>query len=93
LTEKELAEEKSSRIGKFKVDLASNAGLASAIDAAIYYGFGLDYLDEFPARVAAITKDEADAEFRKRVHPDQFTIVSAGSFSPSSGGRGDGGTG
>jgi hypothetical protein len=38
-------------------------------------------LDEFPARVAAITKEEADAEFRKRVHPDQFTIVSAGSFS------------
>ena len=84
LTEKELAEEKSSRIGKFKVDLASNAGLASAIDAAIYYGFGLDYLDEFPARVAVITKEEADGEFRKRVHPDQFTIVSAGSFSPSS---------
>jgi zinc protease len=83
LTEKELAEEKSSRIGKFKVDLASNAGLASAIDAAIYYGFGLDYLDEFPARVAAITKEEADVEFRKRVHPDQFTIVSAGSFSQS----------
>ena len=93
LTEKELVEEKSSRIGKFKVDLASNAGLASAIDAAIYYGFGLEYLDEFPARVAAITKEEADSEFRKRVHPDQFTIVSAGSFSASSGGRGDGGTG
>jgi predicted Zn-dependent peptidase len=54
--------------------------LASAIDAAIYYGLGIRYLDEFPGRVAAVTKDEADSEFRKRVHPDQFTIVSAGSF-------------
>jgi len=84
LTDKELKEEKSSRIGKFKVDLASNAGLASAIDAAVYYGFGIEYLDEFPSKVAAVTKEEADAEFRKRVHPDQFTIVSAGSFSTSS---------
>ncbi len=80
LTEKELADEKSSRIGKFKVDLASNAGLAQAIDAAVYYGLGIEYLDEFPARVNAVTKEEADGEFAKRVHPDRFTIVSAGSF-------------
>jgi zinc protease len=80
LTEKELAEEKSSRIGKFQVDLASNAGIAQALDAALYYSLGLDYLDRFPALVQAITREEADAEFRKRVHPDRFTIVSAGSF-------------
>ena len=93
LTEKELVEEKSSRIGKFKVDLSSNAGLASAIDAAVYYGFGIGYLDEFPALVAAISKEQADAEFRKRVHPDQFTIVSAGSFQPASPGGGEGARG
>lgn len=86
LTEKELAEEKSSRIGKFKVDLGSNAGLAQAIDAAVYYGFGIGYLDVFPALVAAVTREGADSEFRKRVSPDRFTIVSAGSF-------GDTGTG
>jgi zinc protease len=80
LTEKELKEEKTSRIGKFQVDLASNAGIAQALDAAAYYSLGLDYLDRFPALVRAISKEEADAEFRKRVHPDRFTIVSAGSF-------------
>ena len=80
LTKKELEEEKSSRIGKFQVDLASNAGIAQALDAAVYYDLGLDYLDRFPALVQAITREEADAEFRKRVHPDRFTIVSAGSF-------------
>jgi zinc protease len=62
------------------VDLASNAGIAQALDAAAYYRLGLDYLDRFPALVQAITREEADAEFRKRVHPDRFTIVSAGSF-------------
>ena len=80
LTERELADEKSSRVGKFKVDLASNSGIAQALDAAVYYGLGVRYLDEFPTLVNAVTKEEADAEFSKRVHPDRFTIVSAGSF-------------
>jgi zinc protease len=80
LTPKELKEEKSSRTGKFLVDLASNSGIAQALDAAIYYGFGLEYLDRFPSLVESITKEDADAEFRKRVHPDRFTIASAGSF-------------
>lgn len=80
LTPKELEEEKSSRTGKFQVDLASNGGIAQALDAAVYYGFGLEYLDQFPALVESVTKEQADAEFRRRVHPDRFTIVSAGSF-------------
>jgi zinc protease len=80
MTDKELAEEKSSRIGRFKVDLGSNAGIADALDAAIYYGFGVSYLDEFPAKVAAVTRDQANAAFARRVRPDDFTIVSAGSF-------------
>lgn len=80
MTPKELAEEKSSRIGRFKVDLGSNAGIAQALDAAIYYGFGVGYLDEFPGKVAAVTKEEADAAFSRRVRQDAFTIASAGTF-------------
>jgi zinc protease len=80
LTPRELEEEKSSRTGKFQVDLASNGGIAQALDAAVYYGFGLGYLDRFPSLIESVTKEEADAEFRRRVHPDRFTIVSAGSF-------------
>jgi zinc protease len=80
LTPRELEEEKSSRIGKFQVDLASNGGIAQALDAAVYYGLGVEYLDRFPSLVESITRDEADAAFRERVHPDRFTIASAGSF-------------
>ncbi|MEP6994766.1 MAG: pitrilysin family protein, partial [Acidobacteriota bacterium] len=80
LTAKELAEEKSSRIGRFKVDMGSNAGIAQALDAAIYYGFGISYLDEFPSKVAEVTKERADAAFSRRVRPEEFTIVAAGSF-------------
>ncbi len=80
MTAKELADEKSSRIGRFKVDLASNGGLAHALDAAVYYGLGISYLDEFPSLVEAVTREEANAAFARRVDPDRFTIVSAGSF-------------
>jgi zinc protease len=80
LTEKELAEEKSSRIGRFKVDLGSNAGIAHALDAAVSYGFGVGYLDEFPSLVAKVTKEQADAAFARRVKPEAFMIASAGSF-------------
>jgi len=80
MTEKELSEEKSARIGRFKVDLGSNAGIAQALDAAIYYGFGVGYLDVFPQKVAAVTKAEADAAFSARVRPEAFTVVSAGTF-------------
>ena len=67
MTDKELAEEKSSRIGKFKVDLGSNSGIAAALDSAIYYGFGVPYLDEFPSKVAAVVREEANAAFARRV--------------------------
>jgi len=80
LTEKEIADEKSSRVGKFKVDLASNAGIAQAVDTALYYGLGLEYLDDFGRRVGAVTKESADEAFRNLVDPDAFTIVSAGTF-------------
>jgi zinc protease len=80
MTARELAEEKSSRSGRFQVDLGSNAGIAQALDAAVGYGFGVSYLDEFPAKVAAITKEQADEAFRKRVRIEDLTVVSAGTF-------------
>jgi len=80
MTPKELADEQTSHVGRFKVDLASNGGIAHALDAAVYYGLGVSYLDEFPSLVEAVTKEQADAAFAKRVNPDLFTIVSAGSF-------------
>jgi len=80
MTSKELADEQSSHVGRFKVDLASNGGIAHAIDASVYYGLGVSYLDEYPSLVRAVTKEQADVAFAKRVDPDQFTIVSAGSF-------------
>ena len=62
------------------MDLGSNSGIAAALDAAIYYDFGVAYLDEFPGKVAAVTREQADAAFARRVDPEAFTVVSAGTF-------------
>ena len=66
MTEKELAEEKSSRIGRFKVDLGSNAGIAAGPRRRdLLRVRGRSYLDEFPAKVAAVTREQADAAFAR----------------------------
>lgn len=78
ITEKEMTDEKQSRTGKFKVDLASNAGIAGALDMAESYGFGIAYLDEYPAKVERITRDEIVEAVRRHVHPDELVEVAAG---------------
>lgn len=78
ITEKELEDEKRSRVGKFKVDLASNAGIAGALDMAETYGFGVGYLDRFPGMVSAITKAEVDAAVKAHVRPGELVEVAAG---------------
>ena len=80
MTAKELTDEKTSHVGRFKVDLASNGGIAHAVDSAVYYGLGVGYLDEYPSLVEKVSKEGADECFAKHVDPDRFTIVSAGSF-------------
>jgi predicted Zn-dependent peptidase len=78
ITEKELVQEKESRVGRFKVDLASNAGLASALESAEAYGFGVGYLDDFPERVEVATKAEVDEAIGHHIRTDDLVLVAAG---------------
>lgn len=78
ITEKEMQDEKRSRVGKFKVDLASNSGIAGALDMAETYGFGVSYLDEFPGRVERIAREEILAAVRRHVRPEDLVEVAAG---------------
>ncbi|HEX8707894.1 MAG TPA: pitrilysin family protein [Pyrinomonadaceae bacterium] len=74
----ELADEKSSAIGSFKVGLATNAGLAQAMWNSEFYKLGTDYIDRFPEIVQAVTIEEVNAAIRKYFRPDQLTVVIAG---------------
>ena len=74
----ELADEKSSAIGSFKVGLATNAGLAQAMWNAEFYHLGIDYIDRYPQIIQAVTLEEVNAAIRKYFRPDQLTVVIAG---------------
>jgi zinc protease len=76
----ELADEKSSAIGSFKVSLSTNAGLAEALWNAEFYGLGPDYIDRFPELIQAVTLEEANAAIRKYFRPDHLTVVIAGDY-------------
>lgn len=78
IREDELADEKSSAIGSFKVSLATNAGLASAMWNAEYYNLGADYIDRYPQIIQSVTSEEVNAAIRKYFRPDQLTVVIAG---------------
>lgn len=82
MTADELADEKSSAIGSFKVSLSTNAGLAEALWNAEFYGLGLDYIDRFPEFIQAVTLEEANAAIRKYFRPDHLTVVVAGDYQP-----------
>ncbi|MGH9902795.1 MAG: M16 family metallopeptidase, partial [Pyrinomonadaceae bacterium] len=74
----ELADEKSSAIGSFKVSLSTNGGLAEALWYAEFYRLGVDYIDRYPQLVQAVGAEEVNAAIRKYFRPDHLTVVIAG---------------
>ncbi len=83
IREDELADEKSSAIGSFKVSLATNGGLAQAMWNAEFYGLGIDYIDRYPQITQSVTVEEVNAAIRKYFRPDQLTVVIAGDIEAS----------
>ncbi|MCA1558587.1 MAG: insulinase family protein, partial [Acidobacteria bacterium] len=76
----ELANEKASATGAYKVGLATNGGLAQALWSSEFYSLGKDYLDRFPQIIEAVTIEEVNAAIRKYFRPDHLTIVIAGDY-------------
>jgi zinc protease len=74
----ELADEKSSAIGSFKVSLSTNAGLAEALWNAEFHRLGIEYIDRYPQLVEAVSVEEVNAAIRKYFRPDHLTVVMAG---------------
>lgn len=76
----ELANEKASATGSFKVGLATNGGLAQALWNSEFYNLGTDYIDRFPQIIEAVRAEEVNAAIRKYFRPDHLTIVIAGDY-------------
>jgi len=78
ITDEEVEIQKSFFAGNFNVGLGSNAGIAASLLTAEKFGYGPKYLDEFPARIRAVTKAQVNQAIKERLYPDRLHIVVAG---------------
>ena len=74
----ELEARKSNMIGAFKVDLATTQGMAQALLAAVNRGYGVEWLDDFPIKINALTPEQVNAAIRKYLHPNKMYLIQAG---------------
>ena len=77
-TDTEVEAQKSFFAGNFKVGLGTNGGVANALIAAEKFGFGPKYLDEYPARINAVTTARANEAMRKHFAADRLHLIVAG---------------
>ncbi|HYO77720.1 MAG TPA: pitrilysin family protein, partial [Thermoanaerobaculia bacterium] len=78
VTDAEVEAQKSFFAGNYNVGLGSNAGIAAALVNAEKFGFGPRYLDEFPTRIRAVTKEQVNAAMRKYFFFDRLHVIVAG---------------
>lgn len=78
VTDQELADKKGDMIGTFKVALATTDGMATALLNAVHRGYDVTWLDEFPQRIQALTKDDVNRAIKKYVKPDALYLIKAG---------------
>ncbi len=77
-TEEEVRVQKSFFAGNYQVALGSNAGIAAALVAAERYSFGPPYLDEYPNRIRAVTRDQANAAMKRYFRAEKLNLIVAG---------------
>ncbi|MDP1609516.1 MAG: pitrilysin family protein [Sulfuritalea sp.] len=71
----ELAAAKKNLIDGQALRIDSNAKLLAHLSLIGFHGLPLDYLDQFPRQVAAITQNDVKAAFRRHVKPENLVTV------------------
>ncbi|MEZ4698968.1 MAG: pitrilysin family protein [Rhodothermales bacterium] len=79
-TARELEEHITTLTGSFKVKLATTSGLAATILTGVRNGFGTRHLDDWPARIEALTEADVRTAIRRHFHPDRFDVAIAGTL-------------
>lgn len=82
-TPTEISQRKSNLIGEFKVNLATTGGMAGALLGAVSRGYDVSWLDEFPARVNALSNEQVNAAIKKYLKPHAMVLVKAGTLAPA----------
>lgn len=78
-TADELAAAKKNLIASQALRIDSNAKLIGYLSLIGFHGLPLDYLDQLPRRIAAVTREDVIAAFRRHIRPESLvTTIVAG---------------
>ncbi|MCX6951907.1 MAG: pitrilysin family protein [Verrucomicrobia bacterium] len=78
ITDAELAQRKTGMAGTYKVGLSTTAGMAGTILATLNRELDLAFIDTYPARVGALTKEQVNGAIKKHLDPEKMVIIKAG---------------
>ena len=80
ISAEELAYRKSAAAGQFAVSLETTEGLAKQILRCVERGEGMNWLDEFPAKINALSLEETNRAIKKHLDPEKLITVKAGTL-------------
>ncbi len=78
ITEAELAQRKTGLAGTYKVGLSTTAGMAGTILNTLNRELELSFIDQYPARVGALTREQVNTAIKKHLDPEKMVLVKAG---------------
>jgi zinc protease len=81
VTADELRDFKSAIAGTYKIALATSSGMAEQILAFVQRGLPLSYLDDYPAKVEALTLEQVNGAIKEYLDPEKVVTVLAGTLS------------
>jgi zinc protease len=83
VTEKELNDSRTYLIGAMPRALETNAGIATFLQTAEFFGLGLDYDVRLPALYRSVTLDQVNEVARRLVDPSRAALAIAGPYVPA----------
>ncbi len=78
ITDAELAQRKTGMAGSYKVSLSTTAGMAGTILNTLNRDLDLSFIDQYPARVGALTKEQVNGAIKKHLDPEKMILIKAG---------------
>lgn len=79
VSEAELKAKKTTITGVYKVALSTTGGMAAQLLSIAQRNIKIDFLDQYPDKINALTLDEVNGAIKKYIDPDNLHIIAAGS--------------
>jgi len=75
VSDQELEEAKSYLIGSFPLRIDTNAKMARLLSYVAFFDLGLDYFDQYPRYIQAVTKADVLRVAKKYLDPERLILV------------------